>query len=63
MTPDERVRAAARIDANLAEARALLDEMKAREPQRIRQRIKTELALERQHQAVAALKAARPLLG
>jgi hypothetical protein len=58
MTPDERARAAARIDANLADARAKLDRIKAGEPARRRQLIKTELAVERMHRANVALRAA-----
>jgi hypothetical protein len=58
MTPDERARAAARIDANLADARVKLDRIKAGEPARRRQLIKTELAVERMHQANVALRAA-----
>jgi hypothetical protein len=62
MTTDERLRAAARIDANLAKARAQLAEYDAREPERLRLRIKSELAVEQLHEAVVALKAARAQL-
>jgi hypothetical protein len=57
MTIDDRI---ADIHAKLAEVGALLDRMKAEEPERERLRIKTRVAMERQHQAVQALREARP---
>jgi hypothetical protein len=60
MTPDEEARAHAEIRASLAEIRARLAELKAQEPKRLRRQIKIELALERMHQANAALRAALP---
>jgi hypothetical protein len=56
MTPDQN----ARLQAKLSDIRARLAEYDAREPERIRQRRKTELALEQLHRANVALRAALP---
>jgi hypothetical protein len=65
MTPDERARSAANINAKLANIDAILADIRARqerykaeEPERLRQQIKTHLAVERMHQANKALRAA-----
>jgi hypothetical protein len=67
MTPEEYARSEAEIDANLAKVRAIVDDIAAwkkqwdaEEPKRLRRRIKIELALERQHKANKALRAALP---
>jgi hypothetical protein len=60
MTPDEYADEFTRMRAKLNHIRARIAEYDAREPERIRQQLKTELALERLHRANVALRAALP---
>lgn len=58
MTPDERARAEARIDMLLDKLQAAQERSEAKAEDRLRQKIKTHLAVEQLHQANATLREA-----
>jgi hypothetical protein len=60
MTADERARTLADIHASLTNIRARQERIKAKEPERIRLKIETRMAIERLHRANVALRAALP---
>jgi phage shock protein A len=63
MSPDQIARMRSNLAdmrSKLAEVRAGLDQLKAREPERLRRRIKSEMALEQLHRANIALRDALP---